>query len=268
MARYAIGDIQGCYHEFIKLIAKINFNPSCDILYLVGDLVNRGPQSLEVMRWIYKHQDSLINVLGNHDFYLMARYNNLLKTSSDTLEDLIHDKNITKYIDYLRTNWLIFQDNEHILVHAGIYPKMNFNDLLQMNYFISQQLQKKDYAKFIAEIYGNKPSAWDKSYGQLKKMKFVINSCTRMRYLDNSDFSLDYQYTGEMVDAPKNLIPWFKVQPESSYNKKIICGHWSSLGLFNNEKLIALDTGCVWGKKLTAINLETLEIIQVVHGED
>lgn len=268
MARYAIGDIQGCYNEFIKLLAKINFNSGKDVLYLVGDLVNRGPQSLEVLKWVYKNQNSVITTLGNHDIYLLARYNHIVDSNKDdTLHDVIQDKNINKYIDWLRSCSLIYHDSDYILVHAGIYPRMDFNELLHINHSISAHLQSADYPRFIKSIFGNKPNSWDPNYDNTKKMKFVVNSCTRMRFLNKADYALDYKFKGDLSSIPENLIPWFRVGSAETINKKILFGHWAALGLSQENNYISLDTGCAWGRKLTAINLETREISQVSYGE-
>lgn len=264
MARYAIGDIQGCYRQLMELLSLIDFNPSKDVIYSVGDLINRGPQSLEVLKWVYKNQDSFINVLGNHDIYLLARYNHLIKPDAeDTLAEVICDKNIRKYINWLRSCPLIYHDNQFIVVHAGVYPHMDFNELLHLNHSISNHLKASDYARFIEKIYGNKPNCWQADMDTLKKMRFVVNACTRMRLLDNNDFSLDYKFKGPINAAPANLIPWFQVPPDTSITKKIIFGHWAALGFFHDQNYLALDTGCVWGRKLTAVNLENFAITQV-----
>jgi bis(5'-nucleosyl)-tetraphosphatase (symmetrical) len=265
MARYAIGDIQGCYQQFSELISLIDFNPSKDVLYLVGDLVNRGPQSLEVIKWVYKHQDAIINVLGNHDIYLLARYNHLVKADADdTLSDLLRDKQIPRYIDWLRTAPLVFHDNEYILVHAGVYPRLNFTELLQINHAITNHLRGEDYPHFIETMYGNKPSHWDDNHNLAKKMKFVLNACTRMRFLQVDDYSLDFKYKGDLGGMPDNLLPWFNVPFDPSISKKIVFGHWAALGFFHEQRYISLDTGCVWGRKLTAINLDNFELAQVL----
>ena len=264
MARYAIGDIQGCYKQFSELLALIDFNPSKDVLYLVGDLVNRGPKSLEVLKWIYKNQDSVISVLGNHDIYLLARFHHLVKLdSADTLADTVRDKNITKYLDWLRSCPLIFHDNQYILVHAGIYPGIDFNELLHISHSVSNHLKASDYPQFIEQIYGNKPNSWNPELDNLKKMKFAINACTRMRFLERQDLSLDYKYKGELGNMPDHLLPWFNAKFHPSINKKIVFGHWAALGFFHDQRFISLDTGCVWGRKLTAINLENFELAQV-----
>ncbi|MDQ5921999.1 MAG: hypothetical protein QG673_2058 [Pseudomonadota bacterium] len=264
MAKYVIGDIQGCHEEFMQLLSKINFNPSTDTLYLVGDLVNRGPQSLKVLQWIYKHQDSLVTVLGNHDIFLLGRYAGVIKPDSyDTISDILTASNAAKLIDYLRSCPLIFQDENHVLVHAGIYPKIDFNYLVALCDFISDNFKSADYAEFIKKIYGNKPDFWDETLSPLKQMRFAVNSTTRMRFLDTHTFSLDYKYKGEVFEHPHHLIPWFKVNPDLPLSKKILFGHWASLGFLHTSTFIALDTGCVWGRKLTALNLDNFEITQV-----
>lgn len=269
MARYAIGDIQGCYKQFIQLLNLIDFNPGKDVLYLVGDLVNRGPKSLEVIKWIYKNQDRVINVLGNHDIYLLARYNHLGKIDNgDTLADLIRDKNILKYIDWLRSAPLVFHDNDYIMAHAGIYPQMSFNELLQLNHAISSHLKSPEYPHFIEQIFGNKPNVWNNEHSSLKKMKFALNACTRMRFLDRVDYSLDFKYKGELGNMPEHLMPWFQAPFHKTINKKIIFGHWAALGFFHEQRYISLDTGCVWGRKLTALNLDTFQLHQVAYSAE
>lgn len=269
MARYAIGDIQGCYTQFMQLLKLINFNPGKDVLYLVGDLVNRGPDSLNVIKWLYEHQDQTIAVLGNHDIYLLARYANLVRPEAeDTLAPLLHDKNIAKYIDWLRARPLIYHDSQYILVHAGVYPRMDFNQLLQISHAVSNHLQSNNYQSFLEKMFGNKPNNWHQDMNKYKKMKFAINSCTRMRLLKRNDYALDYKYKGMLGNAPDDLIPWFQAPFDSSIDKKIVFGHWAALGFFHDHKYLALDTGCAWGRKLTAINLENFEIAQVAYSAE
>lgn len=269
MARYAIGDIQGCYKQFMQLLKAIDFNSGKDVLYLVGDLVNRGPKSLEVMKWVYKNQNCVINVLGNHDIYLIARYHHLVKIDGDdTLADLVRDKNIVKYIDWLRSAPLVYHDNEYILAHAGIYPQMDFNELLHINHAVSNHLKSLEYPQFIEQVFGNKPNIWSNEHDSLKKMRFVVNACTRMRFLDRKDYSLDFKYKGELGGMPEHLTPWFHTPFHKSINKKIVFGHWAALGFFHEQRYISLDTGCVWGRKLTAINLDTFDLHQVAYSAE
>jgi bis(5'-nucleosyl)-tetraphosphatase (symmetrical) len=264
MARYAIGDIQGCYAEFIQLLNKIEFNSTFDTLYLVGDLVNRGPQSLKVLQWVYKNQDSVIVVLGNHDIYLLGRYAKVLKQNSpDQIGEILNANDAEKLIDYLRSCPLIYEATDFILSHAGIYPKINYYQLLNSANEINELFKKKDYGSFIERIYGNKPNEWHGSLSEIKQLRFIINATTRMRYLDSSTYSLDFKHKGEINDIPSHLIPWFKVEPDPSLSKKVIFGHWASLGFYQDDRYIGIDTGCGWGNKLTAINLDSLELTQV-----
>lgn len=264
MARYAIGDVQGCYLQLMQLVNKICFNPSTDVLYFVGDLVNRGPESYKVLKWMYKNQDNIICVLGNHDIYLLGRYAGALKPDPDeTIGDILQSREAGKLIDYLRRQPLIFHDSDYILSHAGIYPKMSFNNLIYLNNIICNYLQGNDYPFFIHKIFGNKPNFWTKDLDLMQKMKFVINATTRMRFLHLNDFSLDYKYKGDLANMPATLTPWFKVEFDPSINKRILFGHWAALGFYQDDRVLALDTGCAWGRKLTAINLENSEIFQV-----
>jgi bis(5'-nucleosyl)-tetraphosphatase (symmetrical) len=269
MTRYAIGDIQGCYEPLMQLINKIDFNPSKDLLYLVGDLVNRGPKSLEVLKWIYKHQDSIVTVLGNHDIYLLARYCGIREADTDeTIADILHYEHASKLIDWLRSCPLVYYDKDYILVHAGIHPSLDFSTIIELNDSIQGQLKGDNYAGFINKIYGNKPNLWDENLSQMRRMKFMVNASTRMRFLNKEDSSLNYKCKGDLVGVSDNLIPWFKVAPHSSITKKILFGHWAALGFHHTPRFIALDTGCVWHQSLTAINLDSFEIIQINNNDN
>ena len=264
MARFAIGDIQGCYNEFMKLLSKIGFTPGKDTLYLVGDLVNRGPNSLDVLRYVYQHQDSIISVLGNHDIYLLARYAKIIEAlSDDTISDILNAEDSSKLVGYLRNCPLIFQDSEYILAHAGLHPDLSIDKITKLSSLISKHLKSDTYDQFIQKIYGNKPNVWDEELSQIKQMRFMINASTRMRFIDTKTHTIDYKFKGEVFNHPSNLIPWFKVDRHPSVSKKILFGHWAALGFFHSEQFISLDTGCVWGRKLTAIDIDTFEITQV-----
>lgn len=264
MARYAIGDIQGCFRELTLLLEKISFNPSKDTLYLVGDIINRGPQSLEVLEWIYKYQDSIICVLGNHELYLIGRYYGIYdETGKDTLNPILNSKKCKKLITWIKSLPLVFLDQDYLLVHAGVYPKFHLNKVMQLNHIVSRHLQSSKCSKFLDAMTNSKAKKWDETLDIAAQMKFFINSCTKMRYLKTKNLALDYKYKGALAKKPPELIPWFEVEFHPNINKKIVHGHWASLGFLHNEKIIALDTGCAWGRKLTAINLENYEIEQV-----
>ncbi len=264
MSKFAIGDIQGCYSEFMELLSKIGFIPGKDTLYLVGDLVNRGPNSLEVLRYVYKHQDSIVCTLGNHDIYLLARYAKIIEAvSDDTISDILTATDSNLLTGYLRNCPLVFQDSEYILVHAGLHPDLSLDKITKLNNLISDNLKSDTYDQFIQNIYGNKPHIWAKDLSKIKQMRFMINASTRMRFIDTKTHAIDYKFKGEVFNHPSNLTPWFKVDKHPSIDKKILFGHWAALGFFHSEEFISLDTGCVWGRKLTAINIDTFEIAQV-----
>ena len=159
MAKYAIGDIQGCYTPLMKLLAKINYNPSIDTLYLVGDLVNRGHESLKVLNWAYENQASIVTVLGNHDIYLLRRYHSTVKPDPDeTIQDILSSPDCKKLIGWLKCQPLVFQNDRYILVHAGIYPKLNFTTLLEVCDLVSEELQAKKPTTFLDNVFGVSPT--------------------------------------------------------------------------------------------------------------
>jgi bis(5'-nucleosyl)-tetraphosphatase (symmetrical) len=262
MANYVIGDIQGCYDKFLQLLAELSFNRGCDTLYLVGDVVNRGRNSLEMLQWCYNNSDIVTPILGNHDIYLLARYGGIrAKDNDDTLDDLLRVSNIDKLIAYVRSWGLITNYENNYIVHAGIHPQIDIKIFLKLEQNIKQQLRGENYISFIDSIYGNDPNYWNMELSIHQQMKFLINSSTRMRYINKVDMSLDYYLKcNPSKFATNDLVPWFQLA-KNSYN--IIFGHWASLGYMKHNNCIAIDTGCVWGDKLTAIDLSNQEIIQV-----
>jgi bis(5'-nucleosyl)-tetraphosphatase (symmetrical) len=269
MSKYAIGDIQGCYDQFQQLLSLIQYNKSTDTLYLVGDIINRGPKSLQTLQWIYKNQDNIKLVLGNHDIFLIGCFVKLLSPKKhDTINDILSDPSATKLIDYLRHQSLICADAQYVVVHAGIHPQLPITTLLDLNNEFMNKLSGKNYHQFIADIYNDNPRHWDvNKLSRIEQLTFFVNSTTRMRFLERDTLALNYTYKGNLTDCPKNLTPWFNVDRKYKLDQKIICGHWSALGFLHTQKLVALDTGCVWGNKLTAFNTETSEIIQITNND-
>lgn len=266
MTRYAIGDIQGCYNTFINLLNEINFNHNTDKLYLVGDLVNRGPESLKVLQWVFEHKANIVSVLGNHDIYLLARHAGVVDANHDeTITDILNFKDSKPLINWLNSCPLVFEDETYIITHAGIYPQLNLETLKQLSQEVTKNLafSNPDRAKFLHKIFGNKPSAWNEALKPFKKIKFAVNSCTRMRFLNKNDLSLEYKFKGSLANCPEDIIPWFKAPFDPSITKPIIFGHWAALGFYNTGQVIAIDTGCVWGRRLTALNLENMQLTQV-----
>ncbi|GHD70967.1 symmetrical bis(5'-nucleosyl)-tetraphosphatase [Vogesella fluminis] len=256
MATYAIGDLQGCFAPFMALLRQIEFNPGRDTLWLTGDLVNRGPESLAVLRWVYEHQDCTQMVLGNHDLHLLAVAEGYGKIhSDDTINDVLDAADSKLLLDWLRCQPLMIYEQGYAMVHAGLLPEWSINKALRLAEEVEDELSGKDYRKLFAKLYGNKPSRW---HGELKGMdrwRLIINAMTRMRFI-NSDGELDLSYKGELDGAPAQLRPWFAVDGRRSMDTPIVCGHWSALGLMLNEDVLAIDSGCLWGGSLTAVRLE------------
>jgi len=260
MATFAIGDVQGCYKEFRKLLNEINFNTQKDTLWLTGDLVNKGPQSLDVIKYVMDLDDKAITVLGNHDFYLIASYFKAdpWPHSTNLFDDILSHNDSSEIIRWLRHQKIIHLDHElkYILVHAGIHPEWKTKEILPLSSKIEFSLKGDHCKKFIESLWTNEPRNWNKSLEEKEKLIFAVNVFTRMRYL-KKDLSLDFQ---EKLDPSNvkssNLIPWYEFKSNAYKGYRTIIGHWSTLGFRETGNLISIDTGCVWGNKMTAIKIE------------
>ena len=255
MATYAIGDIQGCFYSFQDLLDKISFNSRHDDLWLVGDIVNRGKFSLETLLWCYENQKNIKIVLGNHDLHFLAVFFNQRNfNQKDTLSYLLNSKKINQLVDWVLSWPLLFLDKKHILVHAGIHPCWSIDGANQYAKETCMMMQS-DPENFFQNMYGNSPDKWRDDLKMEGKMRFTINSMTRMRCL-NKEQVLDFVYNGGLLDLPPTLKPWFNFKSNFKRDKKIISGHWSAIGVYQHPYGVSIDSACVWGKKLTAISLE------------
>lgn len=257
MAIYAIGDVQGCYEPLQRLLKKINFRPKKDQLWFVGDLVNRGPQSLETLRFIKSLGKSAITVLGNHDLHLIAMATNSTTKEHQSLRPILEAPDCDELIDWLRHRPLLHYDKklDTALVHAGIPPGWKIKTALKRAREVEAVLQQGDYRKFLKSMYGNKPDQWSKALQGNERLRFIINAYTRMRYCD-MDGRLDYDHKLAPGTQPQGLYPWFNLPRKKSFSTRIVFGHWSTLGYMQKKNFIALDTGCVWKGKLTAVRLD------------
>jgi len=263
MATYAIGDIQGCYHAFQALLARINFNPKVDELWLVGDLINRGSGSLEVLRWCYEHQNNLKVVLGNHDLHALvvaAGFVNAHK--GDTLDAILQADDRDVLLHWLRHQHLVYQNESYLMVHAGLLPQWTSSQAALYATEVEKALRGDDYLNFLAHMYGNQPDSWSDELQGLDRLRVITNAMTRLRVCTEQG-EMEFRFKGELADIPAGFVPWFDVENRASQNKQVIFGHWSALGLQQRQNVYALDTGCLWGGQLTAMNLETKEITQV-----
>jgi bis(5'-nucleosyl)-tetraphosphatase (symmetrical) len=264
MAIYAIGDVQGCHVELVQLLDKIQFDASHDQLWLVGDLVNRGPDSLVVLRLVKSLGDSAITVLGNHDLHLLAVAVGVAKLhSSDTLDEVLHAPDRDELLLWLRHQKLLHTEKDFVLVHAGLLPSWTVKQATILASEAEQALQGSQYIELLAHMYGNQPNHWRDDLVGYDRLRVIINAFTRLR-ICTDDGEMEFKFKGETQDIPRGYRPWFDIPKRASADATIIFGHWSALGLLHQEKIIALDTGCLWGGALTAIRLEDRKIFQVM----
>lgn len=263
MAAYAIGDIQGCYHAFQALLARIQFDPEVDKLWLVGDLINRGSGSLEVLRWCYAHQASLNVVLGNHDLHALVVANGMAKAhKSDTLDALFAAEDCDVLLNWLRHQRLIYQEDDYLMVHAGLLPQWTTEQALAYAAEVEAVLQGADYLDFLKRMYGNVPNYWSDALVGMDRLRAITNALTRLRVCSLQG-EMEFNFKGELDDVPMGFVPWFDVPNRATHDVQVIFGHWSALGLQQRNNVYALDTGCLWGGQLTAMNIQTKAITQV-----
>jgi len=263
MATYAIGDIQGCYHAFQHLMQKTGFQPQVDQLWLVGDVINRGSGSLEMLRWIYRHRDCVVMVLGNHDLHALAVAEGYVPVhASDTLQDLLDAPDADALFGWLRMQPLVHRNDAYLMVHAGLLPQWSADDALLLGAEVQQALRGEGYHDFLSNMYGNQPAVWNASLQGVDRLRLITNAMTRLRTC-TAQGEMNFKFSGELQNIPSRYMPWFDVPGRRSAGTTIVCGHWSALGLVQRVDLYALDTGCLWGGKLTAMRLEDRAIFQV-----
>jgi bis(5'-nucleosyl)-tetraphosphatase (symmetrical) len=258
MSIYIVGDIQGCFKELQQGLQERHFNPRADHIWTVGDLVNRGPQSLEVLQFFYDHQDRARIVLGNHDIHLIARfYEQIPPHKSDTLDAILHPR-YEYLMEWLRQQPLLYHDASLscVIVHAGIAPFWNLNQAKACAAELEQMLRGKECITSLKQVYGNLPDVWHDDLIGYDRLRFITNVFTRMRYCGAGN-RLDLKCKLHPSHAPAELTPWFNTPDRIAIPEKIIFGHWASLnGETHSNNVIGLDTGCIWGGKLTFLKLQ------------
>ena len=258
MTTYAIGDLQGCLTPLRRLLDHLAFDPAADTLWFVGDLVNRGPESLETLRFIHALGDSAISVLGNHDLHLLAvAHGHRKHGSKDTLQEILDAPDRDELCHWLASRPLLHVDKTlgHTLVHAGIHPSWSLKRAQKLSAELHVVLTH-ELADFLSYMYGNTPVKWSKDLSTRKRRRFAINAFTRMRYC-RSDGSLDFDFNGPPAMAPKSLFPWYALPGRKSLATTIVFGHWSSHPGICRPSVIPTDRGCVWGGDLVAYAIET-----------
>ncbi len=272
MAIYAIGDLQGCYEDLINLLDKINFNTQNDTLWFVGDLVNRGPDSLKTLRYVKDLGTNALTVLGNHDLHLLATYHGLKRNKDASIQEILNAPDCEELINWLRSQPLLVHDkkSQFTMVHAGIYPLWNLSQAQQYAHELETVLRSSGYLDFLKHMYGDLPNKWHKDISAWERLRFICNAFTRMRYC-SPECQLDFNHNGELGSQGNELIPWFDVKQRAAQKNKIVFGHWSTLGYFKDQKKFSIpdniyptDTGCVWGGKLTALKItRSIEVISI-----
>jgi len=263
MATYAIGDVQGCFEELSALLGVIGFDRNNDRLWFVGDLVNRGPASLATLRFVRGLGEQALTTLGNHDLHLLALAHGSVKArGDDTLEDVLAAPDRDSLLDWLRHRPMLHVEAGYVLVHAGLLPQWDIATAKALAGEVEAELRGPRHREFLAQLYGSRPDRWSDRLRGVERLRVVVNAMTRLRFC-TPEGVMEFDTTGETAKAPAGYLPWFDVSGRKSAGHTVICGHWSALGLRVAPNLLALDSGCVWGGKLSAIRLEDRRLYQV-----
>ncbi len=264
MATYVVGDIHGCLDAFHRLLVALGFDPTSDRLYHTGDLINGGEDSLGVLRWFYHHQNCADSVLGNHDLHLLAvAHDTRRQRQKDDFDDILQAPDRDDLIAWLLHRPLLVDlEDRRILVHAGLHPRWTVDDARAAAAELQARLRGKRPEKLLAKMYGNEPRRPKKNLPKKKRHRLYINIFTRMRVMTRRG-KLDFKYTGTYKKIPSNRRAWFDMPDPAWEGHQIHCGHWSALGLRHSDRVVALDTGCRWGRRLTAIRLDDGEVFSV-----
>ncbi|MBU3558285.1 symmetrical bis(5'-nucleosyl)-tetraphosphatase [Polynucleobacter sp. Nonnen-W13] len=266
---YAVGDIQGCAPSLKALVKKL---PAQSKMIFLGDLVNRGPDSLGTLRYLKKLQEEkhIECILGNHDLHLLAVDAGIRKTKGlDTVQPILDAPDRAELMDWLRHRPMALSNGKVLTVHAGVLPQWDLQQTIECAQEVEKALRKKSYKDFLANMYGNTPNKWSNSLKGYERLRVITNALTRIRFCTPAGM-MEFESKEGFEDGPKGYIPWFKTPKRKTQDSLIYFGHWSTLGLLQHGNVIGLDTGCVWGGKLTAMEVpesgkpsKDLKIIQV-----
>jgi bis(5'-nucleosyl)-tetraphosphatase (symmetrical) len=265
MATYAVGDIQGCYTELRQLLDRIGFDPVADNLWSVGDLVNRGPDSLSVLRWFKALGDRAVVVLGNHDLHLLAlAAGNDKHAKKSTLDEVLSAPDREELLDWLRHRPVMHVDEKKrfAMIHAGLPPQWDLAQARACAAELETELRGPGYRDFLLAMYGNQPDLWSPDLAGADRLRFITNCFTRLRYCDPEGRLLLNEKAAPGLQSD-GAIPWFKVPGRATRDDRIVAGHWSTLGYVAEHNIWALDTGCLWGGSLTAVRIRRKKPIKV-----
>jgi bis(5'-nucleosyl)-tetraphosphatase (symmetrical) len=266
MALYLIGDVQGCDSALGRLLAKVGFSPSRDTLYLLGDLVNRGPQSEAVLRRLMGYGGAAVSLLGNHDLSLLAiAYGHAAPHRNDTIDAILRAPDRDALLDWLRSQRMALREHGLLMVHGGVLPQWDAAQVMQLAGEVEAVVRGPRLAAFLPHMYGNEPAQWSDSLQGPDRLRVIVNALTRLRFCTPAGV-MHLKATGRPDQAPPGTLPWFDVPGRKTAGETIAFGHWSTLGYLRRPDIIALDTGCVWGGCLSALRLSPAgdhELVQV-----
>lgn len=258
MATYAIGDVQGCFDELQNLLRKVAFGKA-DRLWFLGDLVNRGPKSRDVLRFVRDLGDRAMTVLGNHDLHLIAQFEGRERQrKGDTLQDVLEAPDAAELVAWLRQRPMTHADGGYAMVHAGLLPQWTIEHARSLGREVERALQAPNYREFLEHMYGNRPGRWDDAHTGWDRLRVIVNAMTRMRFCDRQG-RIDLE--GKGTEPPKGYQRWYELRQKEE--RTLLFGHWSQLGLVVEPAVVGLDSGCVWGGALSAFRLEDRTLYQV-----
>ena len=263
MNTYAIGDLQGCLLQTKSLIKKIQaVSPDAHLVFL-GDVVNRGPSSLQTLRFVRALGDRATVLLGNHDLHLLAMAQGIRRIKADDpMNEILQAPDRDELLDWVRQRPLAWERDSHLFVHAGVLPQWSLAQSLALAHELEAVLRGPDWADFLREMYGDQPAKWDDGLAGVDRLRCIVNAFTRLRFC-TAEGEMEFETTDSPDGAPPGFMPWFEVPGRMTEAATVVFGHWSSLGLMLRRNLVALDTGCVWGGKLTAVRLADRSVLQV-----
>ena len=262
MTTFAIGDVQGCSTQLNQLVDRINFDPTADRLCFVGDLVNRGSDSLGVLRYIKQLGSTSQIVLGNHDLFLLAVAEDIVTLRpKDTIQDVLAAEDRPELMDWLRRQPLHHREESFLMIHAGLLPQWTIDESSGFAREVEAVLAGPDYRAFLHSLFHGPTPQWDSSLTGPERLVSITRVLTRLRTCTpTGEMS---EFSGPPERAPAGYLPWFRIPNRKNADAPVICGHWAALGLHIEPNLLAIDSGCVWGKELTAVRLEDRQIFQV-----
>ncbi len=262
---YLVGDLQGCCDPLERLLQTLDFSPSRDHVHFLGDLVNRGPDSLGVLRRLRDLGGSATCLLGNHDLHLLAVAHGVRKPHrSDTLDAILQAPDRVDWLNWLRHQRLAVHAHGWLMVHAGVLPQWDAAQTVALAGEVEAMLRSPELGEFLTQMYGNVPERWDEGLTGVARWRCVVNSLTRLRFC-SADGLMEFNTKEGVGGAPEGFMPWFEVPGRRTAGTPVAFGHWSTLGLINRDELMSLDTGCVWGGQLTAVRVDcpVRELIQI-----